>query len=607
MLLTTHLKAHFGYDSFRPGQTEIIESILQEKDTLALMPTGGGKSICFQLPALLLPGLTIVISPLIALMKDQVDALQAKGIPSTYLNSTLSEAETKQRLQMIKTGEVRMIYVAPERVALPGFISFLQKLPVSMVAIDEAHCVSQWGHDFRPDYLQIDTLIRSFEKRPIVSAFTATATPEVKEDIIRRLALREPNVFVRGFDRPNLLFFVRKDMRESERFEEVARLIGSFSGSGVVYVGRRDDTTMLVEYLQEKGIKALPYHGGMESSKRSQVQEQFMQDEISVIVATIAFGMGVDKPDVRFVIHAHMPSSLEGYYQEAGRAGRDGEKAYCILLHTKKDDSLHQYFIRQSYYKMLENGSTEQAAKAQSDIKYARLDRMKHYVNTRHCRRKIILNYFDDRGSDERENCRTCDICMNYSWKDTSGSGLSLSGLRHGVDRLWQKLKRRLQRLSRKSGLKPYMIASDATLREISEKKPATRQDLLQVSGMNENIVNRFGKDFLDVVRRFDSVSSTRETLDLFQQGLSVEQIAEARFLKPSTIISHLFDEFYEGEELDLSRIVPSEVEKEIRTVLKTFTKLPVGTTEIKERCSPQVDYSHIRFILEKIRREKKE
>ncbi len=602
MSLTDQLKRHFGYDRFRPGQTEIIESITEGNDTLALMPTGGGKSICFQLPALLLRGITIVVSPLIALMKDQVDSLRTKGIAATYLNSTLSKQETEERLHLIRGGKVKIVYAAPERLNRSDFVSFLQELKISLVAIDEAHCVSQWGHDFRPDYLEIATVIRSLHPRPIVSAFTATATPEVQTDIVERLELRDPRIFVRGFDRPNLLFFIRKNMRESERFPEVARLIKSLSGSGIVYVGRREDATHLAEFLGEKGLKTLAYHGGMESKQRAQVQERFMQDKVRVIIATIAFGMGVDKPDVGFVIHAHMPSSLEGYYQEAGRAGRDGRKAYCILLHTNKDEALHEYFIRSSYHQMLANGSERGAAQLQSDIKSGRLARMKHYVSTNRCRRQVLLEYFADPAAQNQDNCKTCDICLNYTWQ---GDARKVFGsLRQGVDRLWQKLKKRLQRVSHDSGVKAYMIASDETLREISQQKPATRQELLEISGMTEGVVDRFGKDFLDVVRRFDAVSSTRETLELFQRGMNIDQIAQARFLKTSTILGHLFEEFQRGEHIDLRRILPPAVEQEIRTVIKTFAELPASTVEIKQKCGENVDYAQIRFVLEQMRRE---
>ncbi len=411
------LTAHYGFSSFRPGQEEIVQSILEGNDTLVLMPTGGGKSLCFQLPALTFPGTTVVISPLIALMKDQVDALKVRGIAANFINSTLPADEIDRRTQEVLAGKIKLLYVAPERLAA-GFIETLKKISISLIAIDEAHCVSTWGHDFRPDYLEIQKHVAALPARPILAAFTATATPEVKTDIIKRLGLQNPQTFVRGFDRPNLHFFTRAYLSDYERDEEVLRLIRSMKGSGIVYCGTRDRTEELARYLRENGINALSYHAGMKTEERTAVQEKFMRDEVPVITATIAFGMGVDKPDVRYVIHAHMPASLENYYQEAGRAGRDGGLAYCVLLHSGKDSALHEFFIVKNYEESLERGKPMQEATVVRVIKFEKLKKMQEYSTTRTCRRRIILDYFGDGSSLKRDNCQGCDHCLIYQWDE---------------------------------------------------------------------------------------------------------------------------------------------------------------------------------------------
>ncbi len=314
------LKRYWGFPDFRHGQLEVIQSVLAGRDTLAVMSTGSGKSLCYQLPALCLPGLTLVVSPLIALMKDQVEVLARRGIPVAFINSTLTPKNATQVLKKVEQGAVRLLYVAPERFKSDEFRAVFQFLPAALFAVDEAHCVSHWGHDFRPDYLKLRQAVEFLPKRPIIMACTATATSAVKDDIVKQLGLLKPNILVRGFDRPNLRYLVAQGLSEYDRETLLTRFAQEFSGSGIVYAGTRDRTHELASLLQEKGVKAAAYHAGMQKEERKQVQEDFMNDKIRVIVATIAFGMGIDKPDVRFVIHAQMPASLEGYYQEAGRA-----------------------------------------------------------------------------------------------------------------------------------------------------------------------------------------------------------------------------------------------------------------------------------------------
>jgi len=351
-------------------------------------------------------------------MQDQVDALNARGIAATYINSSLDQYEIAERFDDIKNGKTKIVYIAPERFGNREFQSLFSKLDVYLLAVDEAHCVSQWGHDFRPDYLAVKEYIAMLPNRPIVAAFTATATPEVKDDIIERLALSEPAVFVRGFDRPNLKFFVRANLKKKERIEEALRIVKSIEGSGIIYAITRKETEEVVRFFKENGIKAAAYHAGMTGDKRSKIQNDFMENKFKVIVATIAFGMGVDKADIRYVIHVGMPSSPEGYYQEAGRAGRDGENAFCILLHSKSDASLHHFFIMTGRSEMSAQGKNWADAKVVTDIKYARLDKMKQYVNLDSCRRLLLLEYFGDPAvKNHSGNCKGCDVCLNYKWE----------------------------------------------------------------------------------------------------------------------------------------------------------------------------------------------
>lgn len=417
------LKNYFAFDSFRPGQKEIVNSILNGTDTVAVMPTGGGKSLCYQLPAVLLPHLTIVISPLIALMKDQVDALNARGIKSRYINSTLSTTEITTIYQELQDNKIQLLYIAPERFSSQSFLDLFQTLKVSQLAIDEAHCISHWGHDFRPEYAQLAQFIAQLKQRPNVSAFTATATPEVTKDIVSRLEMDQPQVFIRGFDRPNLHFFVQANVKLKDRFDEVVRLCQSIEGSGIVYCLTVKDTEKLAVYLTRNNIPSRAYHGQLSSTDKNQIQDEFMENRHQVIVATIAFGMGVDKADIRYVIHCGMPPSLERYYQEAGRAGRDGEQAYCILLHNGRDVGTHHFFFTNDKNIMLNQGKSYEQVTQILDGRYRMLESMRQYVNHEACRRQYILDYFKDPQVKElRENCEGCDQCLDFQWDKATKS-----------------------------------------------------------------------------------------------------------------------------------------------------------------------------------------
>ncbi|WP_417203452.1 DNA helicase RecQ [Acetoanaerobium sticklandii] len=397
MDLQNILKTYFGYDEFRNGQDKLIESIIEGRDALGIMPTGGGKSICYQLPAIALDGITIVISPLISLMKDQVDSLNELGINAAFINSTLDNGEFLQILEGIRANSYKIVYVAPERLNTDSFINLVKDIRISLVAVDEAHCISQWGHDFRPSYLEIPRFINSLKQRPAVAAFTATATKEIIKEIKRLIGLRNPIEVTTGFDRPNLYYQVLKVSNKSKFLIEY--LNENFkTESGIVYCATRKSVESLVKILNDKGFSTVGYHGGMNSEERQNNQDEFILGNKRLIVATNAFGMGIDKPDVRFVIHYNMPKNMEAYYQEAGRAGRDGEKSDCILLYSASD------IVKQKL--MIQNDDIDPK---RQEMLYKNLQYLVNYCNTNDCLRNQILNYFDeDSASDKCKNCSNC-------------------------------------------------------------------------------------------------------------------------------------------------------------------------------------------------------
>lgn len=492
------LKQVFGYSAFRPGQEQLVDSLLSGRDTLGVMPTGAGKSICFQVPALMLPGVTLVVSPLISLMKDQVNALVQAGVRGAFLNSSLTPAQYRKALYNACNGMYKIIYVAPERLLTPGFQELVRRVEISMVCVDEAHCVSQWGQDFRPGYLRIRQFLDGLPHRPPVGAFTATATAQVRRDILNLLGLEHPKIVVTGFDRKNLYFGVRKP---KDKFRELLLLLEEEKGkSGIIYCSTRKLVEEVCEKLRDRGIPAARYHAGLTDEERHRSQEDFLYDRSPVMVATNAFGMGIDKSNVSFVIHYNMPKDLESYYQEAGRAGRDGSPARCVLLYSGADVRLNQFMIE----KDKENEELdEETARQVREKELERLKQMTFYATSRSCLRRFQLRYFGEEGVPKE--CGNCSVCLGEAKEYAkSEPTAALPVKRHTFhpevpvdEALFQRLKRLRMELARSAGIPPYAVFTDATLREMCLQKPRTPQEMLAVPGVGERKLERYGAVFL--------------------------------------------------------------------------------------------------------------
>jgi len=491
------LKKYFGYDAFRPLQKEIIERVLSGKDSVVLMPTGGGKSLCFQLPALILEGIAIVISPLISLMKDQVDALSANGIAADFINSSLTPAKITEVMNLAGAGKLKIIYIAPERLGVPGFEDFLHTLCINVIAIDEAHCISQWGHNFRPDYRNLMVLRKNFPYIPII-ALTATATEDVREDIVKQLSLREPKMFISSFNRPNLSYEV---LPKKDSFVSILNLVGEYKNSSVIiYCFSRNDTEAIVDKLNRRGLKALAYHAGLNAKTRKENQEKFIKDEVNIIVATIAFGMGIDKPDVRLVIHHSLPKSIEGYYQETGRAGRDGLPSRCVLFFSYADKFKQDYFINN----IKDDNERERAQE--------NLNQVLNYGNLCSCRRKFLLNYFNE--DYQKENCGNCDKCVEKPlFKVNSGLSSFMEGVKIRLSQqsdiendaydkvLFEKLRILRAQEAQRLHVPPYVVFGDKALIQMAKDMPETPEAFLEIYGVADRKLEQFGKQFMQVIR----------------------------------------------------------------------------------------------------------
>ena len=531
------LKKVFGYDSFRPGQEEIVSRLLAGQDVLAVMPTGAGKSICYQVPALLLPGITIVVSPLVSLMKDQVGALVQAGVAAAFLNNSLTDNQKALMLHRAREGWYKIIYVAPERLEMPGFQRLVQEREISMVTVDEAHCISQWGQDFRPSYLRIRDFVDSLPRRPVVGAFTATATAHVRDDIREHLALQKPYEVTTSFDRPNLYFETRRALPSQKPKELLDLVLKEGSNAGIVYCSTTKQVDETVRLLQSRSIRAAAYHAKLDADTRRKNQDDFLYDRVQVMVATNAFGMGIDKPNVRFVIHYNMPKDLESYYQEAGRAGRDGQPARCTLLYSGTDVRTIRFFIEKEME--ADNGlpadvKAEAARKAEERLKY-----MTFYSTTQDCLRGFLLHYFGEAAPKKCGNCSCClaaeqeaQLQIEYSRRRAADNARRLEMqqyekeknnklrqkqeifaeyrrknrvnvmLNDSDEKLLGKLFEVRKRLAAKQRVPAFNIFSDAVLREMAQKKPRDMDELIRINGVGEHPAMMYGKDFLRVIIR---------------------------------------------------------------------------------------------------------
>ena len=638
------LKTHFGYDSFRPNQLEIIQHVLSGKDTLAIMPTGGGKSLCYQLPALAHQGVAIVISPLIALMKDQVDALQSNGVSAAFYNSSQDQQTQEHILESLMAGTLKLLYVAPE--SIWGITNYLEKSIISLIAVDEAHCISSWGHDFRPAYTQLKRLKLEFPEAPII-ALTATADKATQQDIVKQLAVPDATKFISSFDRPNLYLDVRPGQ---QRLQQIFKFLGSRGlQSGIIYCLSRKNTETLATKLKAKGYDAKAYHAGLTPELRSSIQEDFINDRTPIIVATVAFGMGIDKSNVRWVIHYNMPKNIEGYYQEIGRGGRDGLKAHALLFYSYADVMQLQKFAL---------GTQTQ------EIQIAKLERMQQFAEALSCRRKALLNYF---GEFITQDCGNCDICKNpptyfdgtliaqkicsavvrlqekeaiglvidvlrgsnnqqvfekgyqhiktfgaakdISWRDLQQYIIQL--LNQGVLEIWfhqggrllltsqakqilfegkqiklatlskqqaktkefketsaVKTKELFEKLrvlraiyAKDMGVPAYVIFSDASLKDMEQKKPTTMEGFSKISGVGKAKLEKYAPAFIKIIAKHQEGKATKlpthqKSYNLFLEGLSVAQIAHKRGITDNTVYTHLIKINELGTPLDLHQFI---------------------------------------------------
>lgn len=608
------LRRYWGYSEFRPMQEKIVQAILAGRDAAVVMPTGGGKSLCYQLPAALMDGTAIVVSPLIALMRDQVASLAANGLRSAFLNSSLTPTEQQRVMREAKKGVFHLLYLSPERLARQDTIEQLQQMNVSLFVIDEAHCISEWGHEFRPDYRQLGALKRYFPAVPI-AAFTASATQRVRHDILQQLHLQEPAKFIVSFHRPNLRYIAKEvDDREQQRLM-LAAIRANEGESVIIYAPTVNRVHETVDLLRAKRIDAVPYHGQMDNKHREQNQERWMEDEVRVVVATLAFGLGINKPGVRAVVHLALPKSLEQYYQEAGRAGRDGEPADCLLLWRKRDAGLLKHFIDQ-----LEDHHEKQMA-------WARYREIRGFVESGECRHRTICRHFGE--TPKWTECGMCDVCRNLpEWMDATAeatvhrrlpksaapkklSAADTAVVTKAADPLLHEHLRQWRRHKAAELQHPaYLIFSDVTLEDLARKRPRNRAELLGVTGIGQRKAERFGEEILFEIQRQQADAPSpiapiaaphQDLLVLLEQGRTLPEVAALTGTSVLAVVNRVCDLVAKGELRFRDEWIPLDHQQLIRDAVAR-----VGGTRLKalkEILPPEVSYEEIRLMLVQLRR----